>query len=87
MQRSERIRARKLALGPCLVCGEARTPCLDLHHVNPAEKEGNISHLMEKGSDEKFQREIEKCVVLCSNCHRIWHAEERGWKNDKSTND
>lgn len=77
MERMERTRARKLALGPCLVCGEARLPCLDLHHVNPNEKTWDISRLLDRATDARFQKEVEKCVVLCSNCHRIWHYEER----------
>lgn len=60
----------------CEICGEDEMICLDFHHLNPKEKEGDISHLLLK-QNRSFKRvleEVEKCVVLCSNCHRKVHA-------------
>lgn len=59
---------------PCEICGESRIPCLDFHHVNPEEKERNISQIRTLAI---FKRESVKCIVLCANCHRILHSKER----------
>lgn len=59
----------------CVVCGESRPWCLDFHHVNPLEKENEVSHLIE--SPKKFKEEIKKCIVLCSNCHRDLHYKNK----------
>ena len=48
----------------------------DLHHKEPTKKERNISDLM-LGSWKKLEKELDKCVLLCSNCHRITHYELR----------
>jgi hypothetical protein len=53
----------------CIVCGESRTEVLDLHHLDPSIKENNISNL----SRSKMIVEAKKCVILCSNCHRMEH--------------
>ena len=59
----------------CEVCGESESVCLDFHHKNPKEKEFNIALLKNTtGSFEKTKKEIEKCAVLCANCHRKVHA-------------
>lgn len=59
----------------CYFCGETETCCLDHHHIDPSEKEQNIPKLLGKWySFEFIAREITKCVVLCSNCHRKLHA-------------
>ena len=62
----------------CEICGESRTPCLDFHHKDPSSKEFGfgkaVSHFMPRG---KILKEIEKCVVLCANCHRMEHHNER----------
>lgn len=57
----------------CQVCGESFGPCLELHHLDPNEKEGDPSNLAQV-SFVKFLQEAEKCVVLCANCHRKVHA-------------
>lgn len=58
----------------CSVCGENRLPVLDFHHRDPNEKEGSISSLVNDGSSKsRVLKEIEKCDVLCSNCHRMLH--------------
>lgn len=57
---------------PCIICGEICTACLDFHHLG--DKSDNISNLYRKGSISKVIDEINKCVVLCANCHRKLHA-------------
>jgi len=61
----------------CLVCGESRRFCLDFHHINPSHKSQKVSSLIWNGSSiATLEAEVEKCVVLCSNCHRGYHAGE-----------
>lgn len=59
----------------CVICGENRPWCLDFHHINPEEKEGEIVKLIE--SPRRLQEELKKCIVLCANCHRDLHYKER----------
>lgn len=55
----------------CKVCGfKKHGSALDLHHTNPSDKEGNPGAM----TWDQFLIEAEKCVVLCSNCHRMFHA-------------
>lgn len=56
----------------CLRCNEKDIACLDFHHLGS--KEDNIANIINKGrSLESLQKEIEKCIILCSNCHRKEH--------------
>lgn len=60
---------------PC-PCGEVRPPCLQFHHREPAEKHREVSVMVAMGyALERIQEEIEKCDVLCANCHALeeWH--------------
>lgn len=62
----------------CKICGEDRLPVLDFHHRIPEKKDGEIFRLVNSGnSKEKILEEIEKCDVLCSNCHRMLHFLEK----------
>ena len=56
----------------CKKCGETRFYLFDFHHRNPNEKDYTISD-NSRASFEIVKKEIEKCDVLCSNCHREWH--------------
>ena len=58
----------------CTVCGETNTCCLDFHHIDPAEKEHSIVDMVRRFSWKNTLREIEKCICVCSNCHRKIHA-------------
>lgn len=60
----------------CAKCGETRVYVLDFHHMNPDEKSFTIGK-MKKGSEETLQKEIDKCVCLCANCHREFHHFEK----------
>ena len=61
----------------CKRCDEDRWYILDFHHDNPNEKEGTISKMIETSSKERILGEIEKCTVLCRNCHGELHYLER----------
>lgn len=58
----------------CVVCGETASECLDFHHLDPTQKEQTIANLASRRSVEGLQKELDKCVVLCSNCHRKVHS-------------
>jgi len=60
----------------CNRCGETHIACLEFHHLDPTEKEGNIGHICRRYSTERLKREMEKCEVLCANCHRKEHYKE-----------
>ena len=60
----------------CAKCGDTRTYVLDYHHRDSTEKEFTIGK-MKKGSLELIQKEIDKCIVLCANCHREFHWLEK----------
>ena len=61
----------------CSICDESRFWTLDFHHLDPATKEGTMSTLCFTVSKKKLQLEIDKCIVLCSNCHRDLHYNEK----------
>ncbi len=54
----------------CADCGIDYPPhVMDFDHVR-GEKVGNISELVQIGIRDKLLEEIEKCEIVCSNCHR-----------------
>lgn len=61
----------------CTNCGFDHHAALDFHHEDPTEKEYNVNRLVSDGRFRKAYEEIKKCIVLCSNCHRIHHYEEK----------
>lgn len=66
----------------CEKCGEIRPYLIDFHHMNPALKTMEISQIRSKSWSVKRKievalTEIDKCIQLCSNCHREFHHLER----------
>lgn len=57
----------------CNRCPENHISCLEFHHRDPSKKEGNVGQIMSRCSTKKLLEEIEKCEVLCANCHRKEH--------------
>lgn len=55
---------------PCVYCGCADLRCLECDHVDPKTKTGKIGYLLASASLESLKKELEKCQVLCGNCHR-----------------
>lgn len=62
----------------CSICSESHIACLTFHHSNPKNKEFGIGDSNGYGrSIESIKKEIEKCIVLCANCHMKLHYEQR----------
>lgn len=59
----------------CVQCGENHPAVLDFHHTDPSVKEDHPANL--RLSKKRFLKEIETCIVLCSNCHRKLHWDQR----------
>ncbi len=56
----------------CKNCHENRSVCLDFHHRDRKVKFASVSKMIARGfSKAKIMEEIEKCDVLCANCHRV----------------
>lgn len=58
----------------CCICDEKEVCCLEFHHVDQTEKEELVSYLIGTNSRRKLEIELNKCSVVCSNCHRKIHA-------------
>lgn len=67
----------------CSRCPENDFACLDFHHTDD-NKEISVGDAQMFGwSFERLMKEIEKCVVLCANCHRKHHYKHRRFDNDE----
>ena len=58
---------------PCVDCGKTYpTAVMDFDHRDPADKQCCVSRLMARPSSvTRLIREMAKCDLVCSNCHRI----------------
>ena len=66
------------AQSKCAKCGESRGYVLDFHHIDPTQKENTIARMTSNKSNLKdIQKEVDKCIVLCANCHREFHHFEK----------
>ena len=57
--------------GKCQLCGYSKcVGALELHHIIPENKSFGIGAKGYTRSWEKVRDELDKCVLLCANCHR-----------------
>lgn len=83
-RRYEKRRKWKLyAGGKCQRCGYDK--CLDdlcFHHKDPKEKKHQVSYIFHWGgmTDEKIKKEIDKCLLVCADCHYELHTHEQDYK-------
>ncbi len=63
----------------CAKCGETKPWRLAFHHRDPKQKDLEVSQMVHlHRSRENIMAEVEKCDVVCHNCHAdIHHAENR----------
>jgi hypothetical protein len=56
-------------------CVESEPCALEFHHVNALDKLDDIGHLVQNGSSwSVIANEITKCIIICSNHHKKYHA-------------
>lgn len=82
--RIKKYQEKKCSTG-CSICGYNKCArSLQYHHLNREDKEFNISCVVSRHgvSKEKFKKELEKCILLCANCHG--EVEEGMTKIDQS---
>lgn len=61
----------------CIKCGFNHPAALDFHHIVKHPDNKKIFSLLSQGARTQLWEELKKCVVLCANCHRIHHHDER----------
>ena len=71
--------------GECAHC-KLREPdhleVYDYHHIDPSTKSYTVSNML-YGPMDKIIAEVDKCLLLCSNCHRKEHARLNKEKQDE----
>lgn len=73
--RARRDFLKSLKAGKACSCGESHPACLDWHHRDKGTKLFNIG--ASNSGLETTLAEIAKCDLICANCHRKLHYEER----------
>lgn len=76
-RRNTKLKAVSYKGGKCEHCGlvSSYPQVYEFHHLDPKQKDFGIG----KGgtlSWSKIQKELDKCIILCANCHRIEHAKK-----------
>ena len=74
-RRTLKAKAIEYKGGKCQICGYNKYHgSLDLHHLNPDQKKFEIGYRGYTRSWEKVKAELDKCVLVCANCHRELEA-------------
>lgn len=80
--RNKRKEIKKYAVelkgGKCQICGYNKClSALEFHHIDPTKKDFAIGQNMKSLLNDSFKEELNKCILLCSNCHREEHEKLR----------
>jgi 5-methylcytosine-specific restriction endonuclease McrA len=76
-RRRKKLREKAIAYkgGRCMICGyDQCCEALEFHHTNNEKKEFGISQKGYTRSWKNVKAELDKCFLLCANCHREVHA-------------
>lgn len=74
---ANKLKAIEYLGGKCVHCGivSEHRSIYDFHHLNREEKEADPGSLLHY-SWSRIQKELDKCILLCANCHRIEHEKD-----------
>ena len=81
---TKKIKAIKLLGDECEECGNNNIFHLTFHHRDSNEKENTISQIW-KNRWSLIEPEIKKCILLCDNCHRELHYNEKKYEERRKT--
>ncbi len=64
----------------CVSCGIEDSRVLEFDHIDPDSKSASISRLINSTTNwDNVLQEINKCQILCANCHKIKTSKEQNW--------
>jgi 5-methylcytosine-specific restriction endonuclease McrA len=70
-RRAIKVLAIEYKGGRCQLCGYNKYQgSLDLHHLNPDDKGFSIGQYGHSRSWDRVKKELDKCILVCANCHR-----------------
>lgn len=76
-RRNAKLFAIEYKGGKCFHCGyDNCSDALEFHHINPDDKHDKAKNLL-LFSKVSLKKELDKCIMLCSNCHREEHFKLR----------
>lgn len=62
----------------CTKCDFKHTAAIEFHHLDPSKKDFTVGNAINNNKKEdEVRKELEKCIPLCANCHKIFHHLER----------
>ena len=71
---AKKIKAIDYLGGKCIECSDDNIFHLSFHHKDPTDKEANIGSLLSTQKQWSIiQKELDKCELICENCHREKH--------------
>ena len=74
-RRETKLKAVEYKGGQCHICGYNQCiEALEFHHRDPNEKDFHLAQSGNCRSWGAIKLELDKCVLLCANCHREIHA-------------
>ena len=75
-QRQTKLKMIEYKGGSCEICGYDKSPAaMEFHHKEPSKKEFTIAHARHRSFDDKMKIELDKCLLVCANCHREIHEQ------------
>lgn len=77
--KNRRYRIKKLLVeykgNKCKICGYDKClSALEFHHLEPENKDFTISYNTKYNNLDALKKEVDKCILVCANCHREIHA-------------
>ena len=77
-RRNLRLRKKKILVGnaggKCCRCGYNKNlKALHFHHLDPSQKKHELGMANLVKSIDLLQKEADKCILLCANCHAEEH--------------
>jgi len=75
IQKSLKEEAVNYKGGKCISCGYCKClAALEFHHIDPSQKDFEWKKVKLRSFDNLVKAELDKCVLLCANCHREEHV-------------
>jgi 5-methylcytosine-specific restriction endonuclease McrA len=73
-----KLRAVEYKGGKCSICSYDKCiAAMEFHHMNPLEKDFSVSKKGACTSWDRVKVELDKCILVCANCHREIHEQLR----------